>query len=78
MDWVPCKFPTWISSLQIDILWKISQILNYNFIATLAEKIPIAFETEATIALKKQRSENETKIQKLAMKIEVYKEIKTL
>jgi hypothetical protein len=34
------------------ILWNISQILNYNFIATLTEKIPIPFETQATIALK--------------------------
>jgi transcriptional regulator with XRE-family HTH domain len=66
------------ASLQIGILWKISQILNYNFIAALAEKIPIPFETQATIGLKKQLYENETNIQKLEMKIEVYKEMKTL
>jgi hypothetical protein len=54
------------------ILWKISQILNYNFIAALTEKIPIPFETQATIALKKQRSKNEANIQKLEMKIEVW------
>ncbi len=66
------------ASLQIGILWKISQILNYNFIAALAEKIHITFETEATIALKKQLTKNETNIKKLAMKIEVYKEIKIL
>jgi hypothetical protein len=54
------------------VLWKISQILNYNFIAALTEKIPIPFETQATIALKKQRSENETNIQKLEIKIEVW------
>jgi transcriptional regulator with XRE-family HTH domain len=66
------------ASLQIGILWKISQILNYNFIAALAEKIPIPFETQATKALKNQLSENETNIQKLEMKIEVYKEMKTL
>jgi transcriptional regulator with XRE-family HTH domain len=66
------------ASIQIGILWKISQILNYNFIAALAEKIPIPFETQATIALKNQLSENETNIKKLEMKIEVYKEMKTL
>lgn len=62
-------------SLQIGIIWKISQILEHNFIAEIAEMMHIEHSNAITEDLKKQLAEKDNSIQKLEMKVEVYKEI---
>ena len=42
------------TSFQFTILWRISQIVNYNFLMDLGEWLSIPFETKVEKALKEQ------------------------
>jgi transcriptional regulator with XRE-family HTH domain len=63
-------------SLQMGIVWKISRALNYNFVAAIAETLHIAHPTQAADQLKDELAKKDEIIQKLEMKVEVYKELK--
>lgn len=72
---LPCTVHAYFrnESLQVGILWKISQALDYNFLAALSEKIPIAYDSIATIALKTELDDQKTTIKNLEMKIDFIK-----
>ena len=77
---LPCTVHAYFrnESLQVGILWKISQALDYNFLAALSEKIPIAYDSITTIALKTELDDQKTTIKNLEMKIDFYKEMNPL
>src|SRR3954462_10692892 len=51
------------SSLQLVIVWRISQVVEYNFLMELGERLGIPYETKAEKELKTQLSEKEKQIQ---------------
>ena len=63
------------SSLQMGIIWNLSIVLNQNFLAQIAEQMPIDFETKNEVALKEEVLTLKEQIEKLAIELEVYKKI---
>ena len=63
------------TSIQFTILWRISKILNYNFLMDLGEWLDIPYETKAEKELKQQLKEKEEAIYTLKTQLEVFKKI---
>ncbi len=63
------------TSFQFTILWRISKIVNYNFLMDLGEWLDIPFETKAEKALKEQILEKEATIEKLQNEIEILRSV---
>ena len=62
-------------SIQVGILWRLSNAMEYNLLADVAQRLPIAFETKAEAALKKMLSEKEAEIQHLKIELNLLKKI---
>ena len=62
-------------SLQFAILWKLSLVLQHNFIAQLGEYVPFPYESKREKALKEELAEKNIHIQKLETQLEVLREI---
>ena len=63
-------------SLQFAILWRLSRIINYNMIMDLGQRLKIPFETDAEKELKVQLAEKEELIKKMAIQLEVFREMR--
>jgi hypothetical protein len=63
------------SSLQMGIVWNLSIALNHNFVAQIAEQMPIDFETKKEVALKEKNLSLQQQIEKLEIELAVYKSI---
>ncbi|MES2574802.1 MAG: transcriptional regulator [Bacteroidota bacterium] len=59
------------SSLQLVIVWRVSQIVEHNFLMELGERLDIAYETKAEKELKAQLAEKDKQIEKLQTQMEV-------
>jgi transcriptional regulator with XRE-family HTH domain len=62
-------------SIQVGILWRLSLAMEYNLLADVAQRLPIAFETNVEEALKKTLSEKEAEIQHLKIELNLLKKI---
>ena len=62
-------------SLQMGILWKISLILNHNFIAELGEKLPVKYVTAREKELQAQLETLQKELDRLNIELSVYKNI---
>lgn len=62
-------------SLQFAVLWKLSQAMQYNFIAQLSEYLPIPFETQKEKALLKELAQKNELIREMEIKLAVYEKI---
>ncbi|RZL43757.1 MAG: transcriptional regulator [Pedobacter sp.] len=60
-------------SLQVGILWRISQAINYNLVMDLGQRLKIPFETEVEKELRKQLAEKEEVIKRMEIQLEVFK-----
>jgi len=63
------------SSIQVGILWRLSQIMEYNFLADLADRLPIPFETKKEIILNNMLSEKEEELKSLKTELNLLKKI---
>jgi len=63
------------TSFQFTILWRMSQIVNHNFLIDLGEWLGIPFETKAEKALKTQMLEQEKTIEKLQNEIDILRSV---
>jgi hypothetical protein len=63
------------TSFQFTILWRISKIVNYNFLMDLGEWLGIPFETKAEKALKEQIEIIQKENQDLKKENELLREI---
>jgi len=62
-------------SLQIAILWKISKLLNHNFVAQLAEYLYLPYTTKKQQQLEEEITTLHKKIETLQIELDVYKKI---
>lgn len=62
-------------SMQMGIIWNLSIALNHNFVAQIAEQMPVDFETKKETALKNEIAALKDQIEKLEIELEVYKRI---
>lgn len=63
------------ASVQMGIIWKLSIALQHNFLAQIAEQMPIDFETKKEVALKDEIVGLKEQIRNLEIELEVYKRI---
>ena len=63
------------TSIQFTIVWRISQILNYNFLMDLGEWLAIPFETKKEKELLQELQEKDAEINTLKTQLGVYKQI---
>ena len=63
------------TSIQFTILWRISKIVNYNFVMDLGEWLGIPFETKREKELLEQLQEKQAEIENLKTQLGVYKQI---
>jgi len=63
------------SSLQLVILWRISQAVEYNFLMDLGERLGITYETKAERELKVQLTEKNKQIETLQTQIDLFERI---
>ena len=68
------KYPE-SKSLQLGILWKVSQALNHNFVAELGEQLQVEYHTARELALEKELSELKKQLEKMEIELSVYKNI---
>ena len=62
-------------SMQMGIIWNLSIALNQNFVAEIAEQMPIDFETKKETALKEEITALKDQIEKLELELAVYKRV---
>lgn len=62
-------------SLQLNIWWKISQALNHNFLAELAEQLPVEHITAREKELQNQIDALQKELEKTNIELSVYKNI---
>ncbi|MES2545995.1 MAG: hypothetical protein V4548_14015 [Bacteroidota bacterium] len=62
-------------SLQLGIIWKISLALKHNFMAVLAEAMPVPYATKKELELTQQVMEQKELIKDLQKELEVYSRI---
>ena len=62
-------------SLQFGILWKISVALNYNLLADLASRLPIAFVTPREKALETELKAAQEELNALKLENKIYKDL---
>jgi len=63
------------SSIQVGILWRLSQIMEYNFLADVADRLPISFETKKEVILNNMLSEKEAELKSLKTELNLLKKI---
>lgn len=63
------------SSVQVGILWRLSQAMEYNFLADLADRLSISFETKKEATLQKSLSEKEEELKILKIELNLLKKI---
>lgn len=63
------------SSVQVGILWRLGQAMEYNFLADLGDRIQIDFETQKEAALHKLLSEKEEELKILKIELNLLKKI---
>lgn len=63
------------SSFQFAILWRISQVTEYNFLMDLGERLGIAYETKREKELKAQLAEKEALLQKQEVLLGAFREM---
>lgn len=63
------------SSLQLGIIWNLSIALHHNFVAQVAEQMPIDFETKKEVVLKNEIAALKDQIEKLEIELAIYKRI---
>ena len=62
-------------SFQFTILWRISKVVQHNFLMELGERLGIAYETQKEKELQAQLAQKEAEIQELTTQLGVYKQI---
>jgi hypothetical protein len=62
-------------SLQFGILWKMSVALNYNLLADLASRLPIAFVTPREKALETELKAAQEELNALKLENKIYKDL---
>ena len=62
-------------SVQVGILWRLGQAMEYNFLADLGDRIKIDFETQKEAALQKSLSEKEEELKILKVELNLLKKI---
>lgn len=62
-------------SIQFGILWRLSQVMNFNLVMALGEYLKIPFETMSEKALRAELLEKEARIKELEMEVEIYKRV---
>lgn len=62
-------------SLQLGIIWKLSLTVNHNFLAQLAEQLPVDYVSGKEGQLQKLLMEKEAQIKTLEAELAVYKRI---
>jgi transcriptional regulator with XRE-family HTH domain len=62
-------------SVQVGILWRLSQAMEYNLLADVADRLEIPFETKAEAALKNTLSEKEAELHILRIELDLLKKI---
>ena len=63
-------------SIQFNILWRLSRIINYNMIMDLGQRLKIPFETDVEKELKVQLAEKDELIKKMEIQLEVFREMR--
>lgn len=63
------------SSIQVGILWRLGQAMNYNLLADVADRFPIDFETKKEAALQQILSEKEEELNILKTELNLLKKI---
>jgi hypothetical protein len=63
------------SSIQLGILWRLSQIMEYNFLSDLADRLPIPFETKKEVILNNMLSEKEEELKSIKKELNLLKKI---
>lgn len=59
------------NSLQLGILWRLSKVLNHNFLAQMSEYLQIPFETQTEKKLKAELEEKNELIKKMEIQMEL-------
>ena len=62
-------------TLQFGVLWKLSLVLQHNFLAQLGEYLPYRFQTIREKALKQELAEKNAQLQKLETQLETLREM---
>ena len=63
------------SSVQVGILWRLGQAMDYNLLADVADRLPIDFETKKEAALQRILSEKEEELKILKIELNLLKKI---
>ena len=63
------------NSFQFTILWRMSQIVNYNFLMDLGEWLNIPYETKAEKVLKSELEQKNALLEKKQLEINLLKEM---
>lgn len=63
------------SSLQLIIVWRISQVVEYNFLMDLGERLGIPYETKGEKELKVQLAEKDKQIEILQTQLNLFERI---
>ncbi|MES2575931.1 MAG: transcriptional regulator [Bacteroidota bacterium] len=62
-------------SLQLGILWRLSKVMNHNFLAQMSEYLQIPFETQVEKKLKAELAERNELIRKMEIQMEIYEKM---
>lgn len=62
-------------SVQVGILWRLSQAMEYNLFAYIGDRLQIPFETQREKALLEQLNAQNEQIKEMKIQLEVYKEM---
>ena len=60
-------------SIQFNILWRLSRIINYNMIMDLGQRLKIPFETDVEKELKAELEKKTKEVETLQTQLGVYK-----
>ena len=62
-------------SVQVSILWRLGIAMEYNLLADVAERHPIAFETKKEAALKQELAEQKAQMERMKIELDLLKKI---
>ncbi len=62
-------------SVQVGILWRLSQALNYNLLLDVGQRLDIPFETNAEKALKENLEQTQKELEHLKIELNLLKKI---
>ncbi|WP_310558234.1 hypothetical protein [Flavobacterium sp.] len=62
-------------SVQVAILWRLGIAIEYNLLADVAQRHPVAFETKKEAALKLQLAAKELEMERMKIELDLLKKI---